>query len=720
MFRREFKLPFPAKSAKLLICGLGYNEVFINGCRVGDSVLDPAQTDYNARAFYVEHDVTKLLKSGDNAIGVILGDGWFNQNRVWKTWHDGKGMSYGCPRFIARLETSSSDGKSFEFDSDLSWKCSTGPVTENNIYAGERYDARLERIGWDSPGYDDSEWISPVIAEAPCGRLEKQELPPIRKIEELIPKSVSEVKPGVWVADMGQNFSGWLRIKVNAPAGTEIRMRFAETVFPDGMVDTASTGVFATFVEQIDTYICKGNGTETWEPRFTYHGFRYVEIKGWPEKLSDSDITGIVVHTAFETAGKFDCGDNRLNTLHNMALWTHRSNAHGIPEDCPARERCGWLGDANVVCEYSMWNFNSASFWEKYLDDIETTRQANGGIPFYIAPGKRTCATASHDWMASFILIPWYIYVYHHKRAVLERHYSGMRQVIERFGEKSEDWILAGGLGDWFEPGMSAKPTQTPESLTTTIWFFRCAEIMSKVSSILGKSDDAERYSGWTRKIGESFIRKYFDWEIRSFGSQTANAMAIHFGLVPGRIKGNILSALEKDICETRRMHYHAGIFGIRYLFEVLSRNGHADLAVKILHQNTYPGFGNLISRGATTLWEYWGEPEVDKKHGARSLSHPMMGGFDNFFYNSLAGIRPDEDNPGFRHFFLEPHPVSFVKWAKAEYLSGFGRIASAWEFKGKMIEWSVEVPAGTSATVKMPFTDEEKTLEAGKYSFTI
>jgi len=718
MFRRVFEVPFSAKSAKLLICGLGYNEVFINGRRVGDGLLDPAQTDYNARAFYLEHDVAGFLRKGANAIGVMLGDGWFNQNRVWKTWYEGKGMSYGCPRFIARMEIVSDEGKKMYLDSDLKWKCSIGPITENNVYAGERYDARLEKPGWDTAGYDDSKWILPVEATEPCARFEMQEIAPMKRIGEIVPKSVVEVKPGVWVADMSQNFSGWLRIRVSGPAGAEIKLRFAETIFPDGMIDTASTGVFATLVEQIDTYICRGSGEEVWEPRFTYHGFRYVEITGWPGKLTANDITGIIVHTALERAGSFESSDERLNILHRMALWTHRSNVHGIPEDCPVRERCGWLGDANVVCEFSIWNFKSADFWGKYLDDIETTRQSNGGIPFNIAPGKRTSSTAKHDWMAAFILIPWYIYVYHGRREVLERHYDGMEQVIERFEEKMDGWILAGGFGDWFEPGERANPTQTHESLTTTIWFYRCAQVMSKVSGILVKRDEERKFGEWARKIREAFIRKFFNSETRSFGSQTSNAMALHFGLVPDGEHANVLSALVKDLRETRKMHYHVGIFGLRFLFEVLARNGHAELAVELLHQDTYPSFGDLIGRGATTLWEYWGEPEVDKAHGPRSLSHPMMGGYDNWFYNSLAGIRPDEDNPGFEHFFMEPNPVPSVKWARAEYESPCGRIVSEWKYEGKILTWTVEIPKGTEATAKIPFSGGGGILKSGKYLF--
>lgn len=718
MFRREFKIGKAVRHAQLFICGLGYYEVYINGGRVGDHVLDPAQTDYDIRAFYVIHEIAGFLHSGMNAIGVILGDGWYNQDRVWKDSHEGKGMSYGSPRFIAKLEMLSSDIKISSVLSDESWKCARSPIIENSIYAGEKYDARLDQPGWNVQGFDDSSWTSPALVPEPCSRLERQEIPPIRKIREFVPKAIVEARPGTWVVDMGQNFSGWARISATAPEGTEIRMRFAETVSQDGMVDTGSTGVFATKVEQVDTYVCKGSGRETWEPRFTCHGFRYVEITGWPGTPSCEDVIGILVHTALEKAGVFECSDERMNLLHKMAFWTHRSNIHGIPEDCPARERCAWLGDANIVCEYSMWNFKSADFWEKYLGDIETSRSMNGGIPFNVSPGRRTCGNASHDRMAAFILIPWYLYVCQGRKYLLERHYAGMKAVLERFKEMSSGWILSGGFGDCFEPGMVDKPTLTPEVLTTTIWFFRCAQVMSKTAHILGHSADGMKYGEWTASIREAFLKRFYKPGSHGFGSQTADTMALHFGLVPDGETENVLAALVKDLRETRSCHCHVGIFGLRYLFETLARHGHADLAFDLLHQDSYPSFGDLMNRGATTLWEYWGEPEVDRAHGPRSLNHPMMGGFDNWFFNSLAGIRPDEDSPGFSHFFLEPHPVTRIRWLDAKYESPFGMILSSWKFDGDNFLWEVDVPEGTEATVILPYSGDVKLLPPGQYAF--
>ena len=712
LLRREFSLGDRILSAELHISGLGYYEAWINGWRVGDEVLDPAQTDYETRVFYASHDVTSLLREGANALGVMLGNGWYNQNLVWSA-----DMAYGTPRLWAELTVRMADGSSLVIRTDESWRCADGPVVSNNIYAGETCDARLEIPGWNLPGFVDRAWSPVTLAEPPGGRLEPQNLPPIRRIEELKPVALREVQPGLFVADLGQNFSGWVRIRVQAAAGTEIRLKFAEAVFPDGRIDTASTGVFATKVEQVDTYICKGEGTEIWEPRFTYHGFRYVEITGWPGRPGPDDLTGVVVHTALEPAGNFECSDARLNQLHRMALWTHRSNVHGLPEDCPARERCGWLGDAHIVCEYSLFNFRSESLWGKYLDDIETNRALSGGLPGYIAPGRRRWHPASPDWMAAFILIPWFLHVHGGNRRVLGKHWDGMRAVMEHFGSKAQDGILSGGLGDWCDPKNRCNPTYTPEAITTTMWFWRCADIMVKVAGVLARDGDAQRYAEWAAKIPAAFHARFFDRAGGTYGSQTANAMALRFGLVPKDEEGAVVQSLVKDIRETHRMHHSVGIMGLRFLFEALTEHGHGEIALALLRQDTYPSFGDLIRRGATTLWEYWGEPEIDQAEGPRSLSHPMMGGFDNWFYNTLAGIRPDPDAPGFRHFFLAPHLIPSLEWVRCHHDCAFGRIESHWRCDGRRFDWETVVPPGTRATATLPFARHSETLKPGRHS---
>jgi alpha-L-rhamnosidase len=697
----------------LEICGLGYYEAWINGRRVGDHLLDPAQTDYEQRVFFVEYDVTSHLWSGENVLGVMLGNGWYNQDRVWQPGVTPYGdvLPYGSPRLLAELKLTYTDGRIEKIGSDTLWKTAAGPVLENNIYAGEVYDARCEIPGWNAPGFDASGWEAAVEVAPPGGELIEQPLPPIREIETLAPVAVSRKEPGRFVVDFGQNFAGWVRIQIDAPAGSEIVLKFAETVFENGEVDTASTGVFATRVEQVDRYICRGGG-EIWEPRFTYHGFRYVDVSGWPGELSADQLCGVVVHTDLPILGTFECSDERLNRIHRMALWTHRSNIHGLPEDCPARERCGWLGDANVAGEFSMWNFDGKAFWEKYLGDIETSRALHGGIPCNIAPGRRTCGQAKPDWAAAFIMLPWYVYLFSGDASVLSKHWEGMQVLIEHFNDSADGWLLPGGWGDWYDPGDDGPCSHTPPLFTTTVWFLACARVMCDTARLLEKPAETARYNGWTAAIEQALVERFYS--NGSFGSQTANVMALQFGFAPD--EAAVLDHLVCDIHE-RDDHLNVGIMGLRYLFEVLSKYGHGDLALKILHQDTYPGFGYQIGLGATTLWECWGEPELSRKQGPRSLSHPMMSGFDNWFFNTLGGIRPDPARPGFRHFFLEPRPC--VEKVCVHHDSPHGRIRSDWTFRRGEFHWTVEVPPGTTASAVLPFSGASQTLAPGTHHLT-
>jgi alpha-L-rhamnosidase len=713
MFRREFSLDAAVASARLNICGLGYYEAWINGQRVGDHVLDPAQTDYEERVFYVSHDVSGLVRPGVNCVAVMLGNGWYNQDRVWGE----NGFSYGSPRLLLGLHVSLADGSSETVGTSPSWKCASGPVTDNNVYAGERYDARLEQPGWQCAGFDDSSWEPAEVVAGPGGRLEKQEMPPIRKIEELTPTAICPVGGGRYVADMGQNISGWARIRVNAEAGTEIRMRFAESVDTAGQLDMASTGVFATGVEQEDSYVCKG-GEETWEPRFTYHGFRYVEVTGWPGPLSASDIAGVVVHTDLATAGNFECSDTRLNQLHDMALWTHRDNIHGLPEDCPTRERCGWLGDANLVAEYSMWNYQGKAFWEKYLGDIETARALNNGLVPNVVPGRRCSrAEANPDWAAAYIMLPWHLYQFYGDREVLARHWQGMTQLMDRYAETAEGWVLPRGYGDYFDPGTDAIVSHTPVALTSSLWFHRCAEVMGSIATVLGFPDAAGMYGNWRERIAAALADRFFNRGGGSFGSQAGNALALAFGVLPDE-EARIFDALVADIL-TRDTHLNVGVMGLRYLFEQLTRRGRGDLALALMRQDSYPGFGHLIERGATTLWECWGEDGHDGTHGPRSRNHPFMGGYDNWFFNTLAGIRPDPESPGFRRFFLTPHPIPGLSWVRAHHEAPQGRIASDWRLRDGNFDWRVTVPRHTRATATLPFCGRVEELAPGTHELT-
>jgi alpha-L-rhamnosidase len=696
LFRRSFTIARPFVAARAYVCGVGCHELYVNGRKVGDHVLDPAQTDYEQRAFYVVHDVTELLRQGGNAAGVMLGNGWFNQDQVWG------GMSYGWPRVICQIEVTYADDRTDTFSTDGSWKCAAGPVVRDNLYAGETYDARREIAGWCEAGFDDSGWQGAKVVESPTRRLVHQSMPAIKWVRTLEPVRITQPKPGAYVVDLGQNFAGFGRLTVREAAGTHVKMRYAEAVGPDGQVDTASTGVFATNCEQVDTFVCKGGGDETWEPRFTYHGFRYVEVTGVTRELSAGDVRGVVVHTAVERAGEFACSDDDVNRLHKMALWTQVSNLHGVPTDCPAREKCGWLGDAHVTAEMTMLNFDMATFWPKYVGDIVTTYR--GDLPGDVAPGKRCSGPGGNtDWGAALVMIPWWQYVYYGDERILRERYEVMAKFVRNVHAIAKDGIVEKGYGDWCPPGDVYPITACPPGLTTTAWFCRCCEVMGRVAEIVGKGEDGKRYRAWRQAAHEALLGKFYDRGKGSFGSQAGDAVALAFGLVPAGDAQRVADDLARDVMDLHHGHASTGIFGSRWLYAALAEHGHADVARTLMHQTTYPSVGHLIGRGATTFWECWGEKELDQKHGARSLNHPMQGALDAWFYQGILGIRPREDGPGFAKFDVRSDYLDQLEWAKGSYASVRGRIVSEWRHTPEALRWDVTVPGNTQARLFLP-----------------
>ncbi len=705
LFRTEFDVDGTLESARAYVCGLGCCELYINGSKVGDSVFDPSQTDYEHRAFYVCHDITALLKPGRNACGVMLGNGWFNQDRVWG------GMSYGTPRLLGMLRLVRTDGTVVAVSSGRDWKCAPGPVLKNNVYAGEVYDARREIPGWAEPGLDGSAWEGVCIAEAPTPCLQAQPLQPIRRMGELRPVEITSPEPRVYLYDLGQNFSGWARIHVdNAPRGTAITLRFAETIDDRGRLSTGSTGVQHTGVVQTDTYICRGGGVEVYEPRFTYHGFRYVEVTRYAGEATVDELDGVFVHTAVERRGEFECSDPMLNRIHKAAVWTQLSNLHGIPTDCPHRERCGWLGDAQVAAEMSIYNFDMARLWAKYLGDIETTSRSGG--PKMISPGKRISGDATPDWGTAVVQLPWYLYLYYADIQTLETCYPGMQSWLAHLGDIAEGHIVSAGLGDWCAP--NALAGYTPIPLTSTGYYYFDARIMEAASRALGRESGSRRYGALADAIRAAFISRFWDSETCSYGSQTGNAFALYLGLVPDGFEQAAADALARDVVEAHGGHHNTGITGSRHLYWALSEYGHGEVALGMLRKRDYPSFGQLFDMGATSMWENWGEKWIDEQEGERSQSHPMQGGLDAWFYNGLAGINPSPEHPGFRHILLRPQVMGDLEFVCARYESVVGPIASCWRVEGDAFEWQIEVPANATADVFVPCAEAASITESG------
>jgi alpha-L-rhamnosidase len=605
------------------------------------------------------------------------------------------------------------DGSESLVLSDDTWTGSGGPVISDNIYAGETYDARLEQEGWDEPGFDDSAWGKVMITEDPGGKLISQNIPPVKKMGTIVPVALSSPKPGVFVYDMGQNFSGWVKLSLSAPRGTEIKMRFAESVQSDGMIDPASTGVYATDVVQTDKYICNGKGLEEWEPRFTYHGFRYVEITGFPGKPAIRNILGIVVHSSVKQKGTFSCSDEMLNTLHKTALWTQKSNLHGIPTDCPHRERCGWLGDAFLTSDMTIYNFDMPLFWSKFIGDIESSRR--NGIPTNIAPGRRY-GGSDPDWGAAYIQLPWNMYLYYGDKSIITDYYEGMCFFMRHLQDLASENIIYSGIGSLFSPGR-IMAEETPVEFTSTLLYCFCADVMSKMAMVTGRENDALSYSRLAGNIRKSFNSKFYNQVGRTYGCQEMNTLALAFKMVPCDAEEAVAENLNNYVFDTHNGHVTTGIFGSRYIYETLSKYGYSQEVHKVLNNKDFPGFGYLFSLGATTFWENWGEVKFRNTHkpaNERSRNHPFQGGFDVWFYNGMGGIIPDPDNPGFKHIILKPNVIRTIESCFAQYNSMYGLIKSEWINTGNTITWKVSVPVNTTATAYIPSVTRDNISEGG------
>jgi alpha-L-rhamnosidase len=713
LFRKEFKITKEVKEARVYISGLGYYELSFNGTRIGENVLDPAQTDYEKRTLYVVYDVTQSINRGENAIGIMLGNGWYNQSAVNHGRYGWKDVVYGKPELIFQMRIVFSDGTEMMVVSDETWKGSSGPVISNNIYAGEIYDSRLEQKGWDKPGYDDSGWNKVVLSHGPGGILVAQKLPPIKRMAIIKPVSLHNPSPGVYVFDLGENFAGWVRLALDAPRGTEIQLRFSEALHGDGTIDPASTGVYATNVVQTDKYYCSGAREEIWEPRFTYHGFRYVEMTGFPGKPSLDNIEGVVVHTSLKQSGVFFCSDTMINKIHNAALRTERSNLYGIPTDCPHRERCGWLGDAFLTSDMTMYNFDAPLFWSKFIDDIETSSKS--GIPANIATGRRY-GGSDPDWGAAYIQLVWNMYLFYGDKSIIGEHYKGMRSFMTYLQQIANGNIINAGIGSLFSPGR-IEPGETPAEFTSTALYYFCTDVMSHMARVTGEDDDAQKYSLSAMSIKSSFNQRFFDDTEKTYGCQEKNTLSLAFGLVPDKDVKAVAQNLDKYVLNDQKGHVSTGIFGSRYIYETLGRSGYGETVREILSQTTFPSYGFLFSLGATTFWENWGEKtfaDRGKSGDNRSRNHPFQGGFDAWFFNGLGGILPDPEIPGFKHIILKPDVIKSLDFSKTQYNSVYGLIRSEWYNKGKEFRWLISIPVNTTATAFIPANSPDKITVEG------
>jgi len=721
LLRREFEVKAKVLRARAYVCGLGYSIVYVNGERCGDAVLDPGQTTYDVHAYYVTHDITHQLRTGKNALGVMLGNGFYGQNLAL----GGAGLSYGEPGLLAKVVIDYEDGSQQVIATDGAWRATTGPVVFDNVYGGESYDTRFAVKDWNVPGFDDSQWPRVKVAAKPLApKLQAQMIPPIREVEVLKPVALWPDSQGRTIFDLGTNIAGWARLTVKEAKGTRIKLRFAEVLMPNKKdIDPAGTGGFVTGFDQIDEYVCNGDGTEVWQPRFTYHGGRYVEVEGLRQPTLDN-LLGVVVRTDLPRAGSFVCSDEFLNRVYQTSLRTIEGNIHSIPEDCPHRERCAWLGDAHAMGETAMFNFDAAQFFAKFMNDVETvcgpvrgTYQGKKGrpnMPSNIAVGRRLPQEARPDWGDAVVLVPWYLYVYYGDTQVMADHYPLMKRYLDYVTEMAKDHIVYQGYGDWCPPGSRDDPASNPVEITSTAFHYGCLRRLAEMARVLGKTDDAKSFDAEADLFRAAFNQKFLDPKTMLYGSQTANAVALRFGLPTTADAPKVAASLAQRIKTTDKGHPTSGIHGARPIYTMLDDYDQSDVAMDLMTVKGYPGYSYLFDYGFTT----WPERYVNFKPGERfpdrSYNHPMQSGFAAWFHESVAGIRPDPTAPGFRHIEMKPQQFRRIEWVKATHEAPTGLIRSEWNSKDGNFRWQITVPPGSTAKVYVPAANVESVRENG------
>jgi len=718
LFRREFRLKGPIQSARLYVTGLGYYEARLNGQRVGDQVLDPGWTKFDKRVFYSTYDVTRQLVRGTNCLGVMLGNGWFNPlpMRMWGNLNLREHLAIGRPRFIAQLEVRYRDGTIQTICSERSWRVGESEIRRNNIYLGEVVDARRAQPGWDKPRFDDSNWRQAQPVSQPIGALVAQPQPPIREQESWSPVRVTEPRPGTYIYDCGENFAGWLRVKLDVPRGTKIVLRYGELLHSDGTLNPLtsvagqikSRGVAGPGAPDVawqsDTYIARGGG-ELYVQRFTWHAFRYVEITGLPAPLPLACLTAIRLHADVEPAGEFSCSNPTLNKIQAMCRRTFLSNLFSVQSDCPHRERMGYGGDIAATSEALIANFDMATFYAKAVRDWTENARPDGMFtdtaPFM---GIQYCGVG---WAMAQPLLIDQLRRYYGNQRIAEENYAAAKRWLLLVEKQFPDGLATTGLSDH----ESLVETPSPEMVTPL--YFQSAHLLASIARSLGKRADADRFDRLADKIRSAYCDRFVDGNGKvGTGSQANQAFGLHTGIVPDHLRPSVLENLIQAV-KDHDGHLTTGIFGTKFMLDELSRSGNAQLAYAIVSKRGFPGWSWMLDNGATTLWEHWEYSDNTFSH-----NHPMFGSVSEWMMKWLGGIQPAEDAVGYDRIVIRPQTVRGVDWVKSSYRSVRGRIVSNWSrAHGKLI-FEIKIPVNTRALVHLP--SRISTLGSGHYRFEV
>lgn len=683
LMRKDFQAPGKIKRATAYVYALGFYELHVNGVKVGDHILAPVNSDYRKNLYYDTYDVTELVRQGGNAAGLWLGNGYDrNFNQYGYRWMTAK-------QVILELDIQFADGTRAHIATDPSWKATESPILSNSIYDGETYDARREKGGWDRFGYDDHTWQPVQLMPAPAGVLRSRLMPPIKVNRTLRPRTMHQPKPGMFVFDMGQNMAGWTRVRASGAAGTAIVMRHAEDLKPDGTLDTKTNRA----AKATDTFILRGKGIEAYEPRFTYHGFRYVEVTGYPGIPTLDSVEGRVIHAAVEPVGKFQSSNPLLNRIHSNFQWGVMNNLVGIPTDNPTRnERTPCLMDSMVAEDTAICNFDMNNYYTKWLQDIEGGRDAP-------------------NWSGDEVLLPMRLYQHYGNRRILEETYENSRQLVDAFAlqaNKPHPWSAA--YGDWCPPGQSGhfETCFSEGEIVNTSLYYRATLLVSQMAEILGKTSDALAYKERAESIVREFNTHLYKDASHCYGSgrQVTSVMPLAFDLVPSDHKAAVASALAERLMGADHEHLDTGIFGTRYLFDVLIDNGFVEAAYKALTQTTYPSYGHQISLGATTTWEQW-----HLIGGMETHDHAMFAGPGSTFYSRLAGIRPAQ--PGYKEILIRPAFPKGLTSVTCSLRTVMGEIVSNWKVQNGLTQ-QITIPPNATAIVYVPATDAAQVKESG------
>jgi len=719
LFRKEFSVDGDVESARLYISGLGLYEAEINGKKVGNQVLTPGWTSFQNRVQYQTYDVTSMVNKGENALGLTLGNGWYRGFR--QGWFSNSQTTPEVLASKAQLELTFRDGSSTVVATDLSWKTATGPVQASTMYDGETYDARLEIPGWSQAGYKDDVWklvveISPVHAE-----LVSPASPPVRTRDILEPIEIFVTPEGDTVLDLGQNMVGWIRLKVTAPAGRVITLRHAEVLDKEGNFYTANLRGAA----QINTYICKGGGAETWEPRFSFQGFRYVAVSGIPGPITKEMITGVVVHSDMAKTGEFSCNDSLINKLQSNIVWGQKGNFVDVPTDCPQRdERLGWTGDAQVFAPTAIFNMDCAGFYTKWLADLALDQDEDGAVPWVIPNvlGKGD----AHGWADAATIIPWAVYRYYGDIRILEQQYPSMKAWVDYQANQAGDSYLwtpkLRQFGDWlaFATTRSDYPgATTDKDLLATAYFYHSTDLLQRTATLLGNTEDAEAYKTLMGKIKVAFAREFITPNGRlSSNTQTAYVVTLSFGLIPEALELSAASRLAADVNSFG--HLTTGFLGTPDLCHVLTRYGYLDESYWLLFRRNYPSWLYPVTQGATTIWERWDGQKPDGSFqdvGMNSFNHYAYGAIGDWLYRKVAGIDLDPDVPGFKSLVVKPHPGGSMNEVKASHLTPYGETESAWTIQDGKITLDVTIPVNTTAKIHVPATGKSLQINGEELS---